>query len=264
MKALLIDGLNLVRRVFSAVPVPGGPANHDEAVMDSVVASINRALTLHAPTHAVGVFDGEGPSWRHQIFPRYKSQTTACSRGAGRTLRPLMVAFEQVAGVKCVKQPGFEADDLLASSAIRVAARGGHVVILSTDTSLCQMLGPRVMVHDHFSGRDLDEAFVRQRFGVEPARLVDLLALTGIQSSSIPGVKGIGPNPPVDCLAIMVIWKTCSRRPRPFPDGLASSSSKDKPTPGFRAASLNWRLMFSWVSISVNSACWPSPDAMLR
>ena len=194
MKALLIDGLNLVRRVFSAVPVPAGPANHDEAVMDSVVASINRALTLHAPTHAVGVFDGEGPSWRHQIFPRYKSQRPPAPEALGRTLPALMVAFEQVAGVKCVKQHGFEADDLLASSAIRVAARDGQVVILSTDTSLCQMLGPRVMVHDHFSGRDLDEAFVRQRFGVKPARLVDLLALTGIQSSSIPGVKGIGPK----------------------------------------------------------------------
>ena len=86
MKALLIDGLNLVRRVFSAVPVPGGPAHHDEAVMDSVVASINRALTLHAPTHAFGVFDGEGPSWRHQIFPRYKSQRPPTPEALDRTL----------------------------------------------------------------------------------------------------------------------------------------------------------------------------------
>ena len=61
-------------------------------------------------------------------------------------------------------QPGCEADDLLASSATKVAARGSHVVILSTDTSLCQMLGPRVEVYDHFSGRYLDEAFVRRLY----------------------------------------------------------------------------------------------------
>lgn len=194
MKALLIDGLNLVRRVFSAVPIPAEPARHDEAVMDSVLASLNRALVHHAPTHAVGVFDGKGASWRHRLFPRYKSERPPPPEALNRTLPAIIAAIEQVAGVKCVMQRGFEADDLLASSASKVATRGGRVVILSTDTSLCQMIGPRVTVHDHFSGRDLDEAFVRQRFGVAPDQLVELLALAGIQSSSIPGVKGIGPK----------------------------------------------------------------------
>lgn len=191
MKALLIDGLNLVRRIFSAVPAAHDPSAHHDSVVQSVLASLLRALTYHRPTHAVGVFDGEGQNWRHQIYPRYKSQRPPMPE-ALRTSLPAIIAAIEHFGVNCLLYPGYEADDLLASIALKVASRGADVVILSTDASLCQMLRPGVAVHDHFTGQLLDETFVRQRFNVAPSQLVDLLALVGIRSSSIPGVKGIG------------------------------------------------------------------------
>ena len=193
MKALLIDGLNLVRRIFSAVPGATDPLRHEAAVTESVVRSINRALGQHLPTHVVGVFDGDGPSWRHQIFPSYKSSRPPMPQGLREAL-PRIVAAIEASGVNCLIHPRHEADDLLATMATKVAARGGRVVMLSTDTSLCQMLRPGIEVHDHFSDRQLDEAFVRRRFGVAPGELPDLLGLVGVQSSGIPGVRGIGPK----------------------------------------------------------------------
>ena len=193
MKALLIDGLNLVRRIFSAVPGATDAVRHERAVIDSIAASINRALSQHSPTHVVGVFDGDGPSWRHQIFPRYKGERPPMPQALREAL-PRIVSAIEATGVNCLIHPRCEADDLLATIATKVAGRGGQVVILSTDTSLCQMLSPGIEVHDHFSARQLDEAFVRQRFGVAPAELPDLLSLVGVQSSSIPGVRGIGPK----------------------------------------------------------------------
>ena len=178
---------------FSAVPGVDDTTAHSEAVVESVIASLKRGLMHHEPTHVVGVFDGQGPSWRHRIYPPYKSQRRPMPEALRAALPAIVCAIEQ-AGVNCLIFPGYEADDLLASIAIKVAARNGNVIILSTDTSLCQLLGPRIGVYDHFSDRTLDDDFVRHRFNVDPSKLIDLLALVGIQSSSIPGIKGIGPK----------------------------------------------------------------------
>ena len=191
MKVLLIDGLNLVRRIFSAVPGSEDPIHHNRAVVESVLASLRRAVHFHQPSHVVGVFDGEGPSWRHEIFSDYKSQRPPMPSALRRALSTIVSAIEG-AGINCLSYPGYEADDLLASIAIKVASRDGDVIILSTDTGLCQMLDSHIEVFDHFADERRDENFVWRRFQVRPSQLVDLLALVGIPSSSIPGIRGVG------------------------------------------------------------------------
>jgi len=198
MKVLLIDGLNLVRRIFSAVSDDDAHVDHDGRVTELIMNSLNRALVFHQPTHAVGVFDGQGESWRHKLFPSYKSGRPPMPVALVRVL-PTIVSSVERGGVNCLAYPGYEADDLLASVATKVASRGGDVVILSTDTGLCQILDPRITVFDHFSNEQRDERFVWRRFNVHPSQLVDFLALVGVPSSSIPGVRGIGPKTAV-CL----------------------------------------------------------------
>ena len=95
-------------------------------------------------------------------------------------------------GVGTIIVPGFEADDLIASSSRKIVEAGGCVTVLSTDKSFCQLLSNAVAVYDHFSGRNHDRCYVQERFGVEPDQLVDLFALAGDSSLDIPGVRGIG------------------------------------------------------------------------
>ena len=95
-------------------------------------------------------------------------------------------------GVGTVSVPGFEADDLIASIAQKVAEAGGRATVLSTDKSFCQLISNSVSVYDHFAAQDRDTEYVRQRFGVEPERLADLFALAGDSSLHIPGARGIG------------------------------------------------------------------------
>ena len=63
---------------------------------------------------------------------------------------------------------------------------------LSTDSSFCQCLRPGVRVFDHFSNIEHDAAYVAEKFATTPERLTSVLALAGLPSSNIPGVKGIG------------------------------------------------------------------------
>jgi protein Xni len=95
-------------------------------------------------------------------------------------------------GVSSVEREGTEADDVIATLAVGVANHAGRSIILSTDTVYCQLLAERIHVRDHFDKRELDEEYVRKKFGVAPEQLVDFWALAGSGTTHIPGVPGIG------------------------------------------------------------------------
>ncbi|MCB1009893.1 MAG: flap endonuclease Xni, partial [Acidobacteria bacterium] len=90
--------------------------------------------------------------------------------------------------------PGYEADDVVATLATKVAAAGGRSVILSTDKIYVQLLSERIGVRDHFARREWDRLRAIERFGVAPERLVDRLALTGDPTAGLAGVPGVGPK----------------------------------------------------------------------
>lgn len=191
MKALLIDGLNLVRRVYAAVPGDESSPEHFEGALESTINSIRRALDELAPTHAVCVFDAGGKNWRHEMFPDYKRNRPPMPEPLRLNLHRVEEAIENL-GVRCVSVPNVEADDVIATVAVNIAAHDGHVVILSTDKSMCQLAGDRIRIRDHFAGRDLDGAYLKEKFGVTPSQLTCLLGLMGDKSLNIPGVKSIG------------------------------------------------------------------------
>ncbi len=193
MLALLVDGLNLVRRVYAAVPGDEGTPEHAEDVLRSCTRSLERALAELAPTHAVCAFESPGEGWRHEMFPAYKSGRPPMPAPLAELLPRIRDAFAE-RGVRCVAVAGFEADDVLASIAVRVAEHGGECVILSTDKSMLSLLRDGVCVRNHFEDRELDETYVRARFAIAPSQLGTWLALVGDSSASVPGVKSVGPK----------------------------------------------------------------------
>jgi len=191
--ALVVDGLNLVRRVYAAVQSSLDAQDHLDAATASIVGSAVRAVNETSPTHALGVFECEGKNWRHQLYPMYKAHRPAMPEPLRQGLPKIQQALAD-RGLKSISVPGFEADDVIASVAYKVACRGGNVVVLSTDKSMCQLLGDRIRVRDHFNQRYLDEEYVQDRFGVEPAMLPSWLALVGDRSLNVPGVRTVGPR----------------------------------------------------------------------
>lgn len=191
MLALLVDGLNLVRRIHAAVPGEEGSAEHDEGVLESCTRSLQRALNREEPSHALSAFEARGPTWRHELHPTYKADRPPMPGSLAALLPRIEAAFD-AAGVRCVSVAGFEADDVLATVAVKIAAAGGQAIILSTDKSMLSLLRPGVRVRNHFDDRELDAAYVRARFGVSPEQLPTWLALVGEHSQGIPGVQKVG------------------------------------------------------------------------
>jgi len=200
MQVLLVDGLNLLRRVHAgAAGQDDSPAAID-ATLSSCSASLRRALSQHVPSHALCVFDAEGETWRHTLFPGYKAGRKPMPAG----LRAALPRVEQVIlelGLRSITIAGFEADDVIASMAVAIADRGGAARILSTDKKFCQLLRDGIQVFDHFAGHPLDTHYVLDKFGVRPEQLADCFSLTGDASLNIAGVRSIGPKTAARLLA---------------------------------------------------------------
>ena len=196
---LLVDALNLIRRVYAAQPGEDG-AERAEGARLSSVQSLRRALRQSPPTHAVCVFDGEGRSWRHELDPGYKQGHAPMPEALRDALDGYREAFREI-GVASLGFPGLEADDVIATIAVKTAAAGATVIALSTDKIFGELLPAGIRVRDHFRGRDIDAAGVMKKFGVRPDQLADFLALAGDRGNNIPGVPGIGPKSAASLLA---------------------------------------------------------------
>jgi 5'-3' exonuclease len=192
IKLLLVDALNLIRRVYAAQPGDDGPERVEGALVASL-QSLRRGVAECAPTHAVCVFEGEGKSWRHELHDGYKAGHAPIPEPLGIALDRYREAFAEL-GVESLSIPHLEADDVIATLASKASAAGAAVIILSTDKIFLQLLPRGVLVRDHFRSTDLDQEYVVEKFGVQPSRLTDLLALAGDHGNGIPGVPGVGPK----------------------------------------------------------------------
>jgi len=189
---LLVDALNLIRRVYAAQPGEDGPERAAGAKASSV-QSLRRGLRECAPTHAVCVFDGDGQSWRHELYPDYKAGHAPMPEALESALDGYREAFRAI-GVASLIRPRLEADDVIATISCKAVAAGAWATILSTDKIFLTLLPRGVRVRDHFKGADFCGQDVVEKFGVRPEQLVDFLALAGDRGNGIHGVPDIGPK----------------------------------------------------------------------
>ena len=189
MTVLLIDGLNLIRRVYAGVPEDVD--DRSEKVSNACLASARRALRRHQPSHAILVMEVSGKSWRAQEFPDYKKNRPAMPTDLKQSLPSIEAAFSGI-GIHSLAAEGFEADDTIASIAVRTRQMGIPTVILSTDKSFCQLVGSCITLFDHFNEKERDISWIIEHFGAAPEKLVDLMTLAGDPGLSIPGIRNVG------------------------------------------------------------------------
>jgi protein Xni len=197
---VLIDALNLIRRIYAVQERPY-LMNHNLAdstkqqVIHNTIQACQQALikmlSLLKPTHGVAVFDSLEPCWRYQLFADYKKGRSKMPDHLAQALSDIQDGF-LAQGIDSVEPEQDEADDVIATLAVKVALHGQNVTIVSTDKSFLSLLGPHIHVFDYFNRRFLDTEFVKQKFNVLPWQLVDYWTLTGDSTNKIPGVPSIG------------------------------------------------------------------------
>ena len=188
-RLLLIDALNLIRRIHAAVQVTDSNSQVDGA-LSATLSSVTRALRACQPTHALVVFDGDPPTWRHNLLPEYKSQRKPMPDELRDRLTDFNRMFRQN-GLMTFRKNGIEADDVIAAVTHKAIQAGVATTILSTDRTYQQLLSsPLVTIRDHFNKRDIRSGDIQEKHHLAPEQLIDLWAMAGV--GDVHGVVGVG------------------------------------------------------------------------
>ncbi len=187
----LIDGSAYIYRAFFALPPLANSKGLQTNAVYGFTTMLLKVLRDHRPDYVAVVFDEKGPTHRHEAFKDYKAQRPPMPQGMSAQI-PYIHRVVEALSLPVIRQAGYEADDLIGTLARKGEVEGLDVVIVTSDKDMFQLLTPKTRIYDPVKDKWFGEADSQVRFGVEPARVVEIMGLMGDTSDNIPGVKGIG------------------------------------------------------------------------
>ena len=196
----LIDGSAYIYRAFFALP----PLNNSKGLQTNAVygftTTLLKIIREHQPQGLAVAFDEKGPTLRHEEYKAYKAQRPPMPEGMSVQL-PYIHRVVEALNIPALRQAGYEADDLIGTLACQAERAGYDVVIVTGDKDMFQLLSPHVRIYDPVKNKWFGEAECRERFGVEPGRVVEVMGLMGDSTDNIPGVRGIGEKTAIKLIA---------------------------------------------------------------
>jgi DNA polymerase I len=207
-RVFLIDSMShIFRAYFAPMGARQEPLrNSNGQVTQAIFVFTNMLRKLindERPDYIAAVFDTLAPTFRHEAYAEYKANRLEMPDDLSSQI-PYIVRVCEAFNVSILKYDGFEADDIIGTLAKKVADKKMQAVIVSNDKDLCQLVKDPYIVGMRQNSQNLkrkvpvppiewcDEAWVEQKFGVPPSKVIDLLGLMGDAIDNIPGAPGIG------------------------------------------------------------------------
>ena len=193
----LIDGSGYLFRAYHALPPlsrksDGLPTGAVSGYCNMLWKLLEDMKDGDKPTHLAVVFDAGKTTFRNALYPQYKANRPDPPEDLIPQF-PLVRDATRAFGVACVEEPGFEADDLIATYARLACEAGARTTIVSSDKDLMQLvIDGKIELLDTMKNKRLATAEVMEKFGVPPTKVVEVQALAGDSTDNIPGVRGIG------------------------------------------------------------------------
>ncbi|WP_022853929.1 DNA polymerase I [Thermodesulfatator atlanticus] len=185
----VIDGSSFIYRAYFAIK--GHLSNRKGLPTKAIFGFTQMLLKLLKemdPKYVVVCFDAKGPTFRHKVYEEYKANRPAMPDDLAVQI-PYIREVTRAFGVPILEIEGFEADDLIAAIATRI---DHPIVIVGGDKDLFPLISEKVVMWDPMKDLFIDQTWIKERFGVEPEKLLDVRALAGDSIDNIPGVPGIG------------------------------------------------------------------------
>lgn len=190
----LIDGSSYIFRAYYGIrqflsTSKGFPTN----ALYGFINMLQKVVKDEKPDYLVVTFDSKEKTFRHEMYADYKANREAPPEDLAKQFpyfEPLVQAFN----IHSVRVPGYEADDIMGTLAKKGAEEGLQVVIVSGDKDMMQLIGPDIRMLDTMKNKWFDIEGVKEKFGVPPDLVIEVMGLMGDSSDHIPGVKGVGPK----------------------------------------------------------------------
>ena len=187
---ILIDGTSYIYRAFHALPPLTTSTGKPTGATRGFAAMLRKLIEKYPGVPMVMVFDAKGPNFRNDYYQAYK---------ANRPPMPneLRVQIEDIKKLSRLfnftvkEESGVEADDVIATLAKQFKP-DKKILISSPDKELTQLVEENVIQHNSMSNEFFNNGYVKEKFGVEPKLVAELLALVGDKADNIPGITKVG------------------------------------------------------------------------
>ncbi len=201
MKLLLVDGSYYAYRSFFAIRNLSNSQGEPTNAIFGFAKALRRMIKDLKPDLAAVCWDQGLPARRTELQPEYKQHRADMPEEMVPQL-PFIRDLVPKIGVHSVALPNTEADDLMASYSCAAHHAGIEVILATNDKDLLSLVEDDILVYstakaDLISPEEytlLGPEPIKKKWGVDPARILDVLALSGDTSDNIPGVPGIGPK----------------------------------------------------------------------
>ncbi|MBK8302108.1 MAG: DNA polymerase I [Chloracidobacterium sp.] len=207
-RVFLIDAMSHIYRAFFApMGMKQEPMHNSKGQVTQAVFvftnMLRKLLNDEKPDYIAAVWDTAAPTFRHDSFADYKANREAMPDDLASQL-PYIARVCEAFNIPILKLDGYEADDIIGTFSKECIKREMQAVIVSNDKDLCQLVRDPYVIAMRQNSNNFkrkvpvppiewcDEAWVKNKFGVPPDKIIDLLGLMGDAVDNIPGAPGIG------------------------------------------------------------------------
>ena len=198
-RLFLIDGMAQIYRAHFAMiknPLTTKDGRHTSAIF-GFMNSLFKLLRDENPDYIAVVLDCKEPTFRHKLYTEYKATREKMPDELVEQLEPLYEVISHT-NIPILKKPGYEADDIIGTL-VKKAEQAGLVTYMVTgDKDMMQLVSETTFMYspgNRFKPTTIyDKIKVKEKWGVGPDGIIDMLALVGDTSDNVPGVDGVGPK----------------------------------------------------------------------
>ncbi len=196
-KLFLLDAMALIYRAhFALIRSPRKTSKGlDTSAVFGFTNTLLDLLKKNEPTHLGVAFESRTPTIREQQYAAYKAHREAAPEELIAAI-PIIQQLLHGFGIPILEAEGYEADDVMGTLAVKAAAAGYKVLLVTSDKDFAQLVNASIQLYrpgqQNNPDEILDAAGVKEKYGVPPERITDLLGLKGDASDNIPGIPKVG------------------------------------------------------------------------
>ncbi|MAR15006.1 MAG: DNA polymerase I [Candidatus Marinimicrobia bacterium] len=198
-RLFIIDGMAQIYRAHFAMinnPLTTKDGRHT-SVIYGFLNMLFKIIRDESPDYLVIAMDSKAKTFRHEMYDEYKANRPKMPDEIAYQI-PLLKEIVGYLGVELIERPGYEADDIMGSLSKIAESNDVQSYIVSGDKDMLQMVNDNIIVYapgNRFKPTTkFKQEEVKNKMGVYPDRVIDLLSLIGDSSDNIPGVRGVGPK----------------------------------------------------------------------
>lgn len=207
-RVFLIDSMSHIYRAFFApMNARAEPLRNSKGQVTQAVFvftnMLRKLLKDEKPDYIAAIFESEEGTFRHDSYADYKANRQEMPSDLAEQI-PYIQRVCEAFNIPILQADKYEADDVIGTLAKKIADKKLQAVIVSNDKDLCQLVQDPYVIAMRQNSQNVkrkvavppiewcDEAWVQNKFGVPPSKIVDLLGLMGDSIDNIPGAPGIG------------------------------------------------------------------------